>query len=97
MEPEFVLRLTALVTGLVILFFTLIDFNWILDKLLNKDNNPTPEVKNNEHKNDKLFLHIVDLWYKLKYNCELYNLKNASDKLDEVFPLLNDKSIEDTK
>jgi hypothetical protein len=93
MEPEFFLRTVALLVGVLILFFTLTDFNWILDKFLNKENTPASEPS----KNDKLFLHIIDLWYKLKYNCELYGLKNASEKLDEVFPLLNDKSTEDKK
>lgn len=35
------------------------------------------------------FLHIISLWYQLKECCDKCNLKVASDKLDEVFPLLN--------
>jgi hypothetical protein len=41
---------------------------------------PDPEEK---------FLHIVDLWHKLKTSCEQQGLKEATEKLDEVFPLLN--------
>tara|TARA_B100001564_G_C20457435_1_gene586378 strand:+ start:118 stop:399 length:282 start_codon:yes stop_codon:yes gene_type:complete len=41
---------------------------------------PDPEVQ---------FLHIVDLWHKLKTSCDEQGLKEATEKLDEVFPLLN--------
>jgi|TARA_B100001094_G_scaffold332984_1_gene407688 hypothetical protein len=41
---------------------------------------PDPEVK---------FLHIVDLWHKLKISCDEQGLNEATEKLDEVFPLLN--------
>lgn len=44
----------------------------------------TPEVKQ-----EVKFLEIVDLWYKLKHSCDTYDLKEAAEKLDEVFPLLN--------
>lgn len=92
MEPEFLLRLLAVLVGVSILVFTLVDFNWIVDKLLSRESNVV--VPHNKQ-NDKLFLHIVDLWYKLKESCESYGLHNASEKLDEVFPLLNDKAEED--
>jgi hypothetical protein len=39
-------------------------------------------------------LEIVSLWYQLKNKCDEYHLTVASEKLDEVFPLLN-KVIED--
>jgi|688.fasta_scaffold190962_2 hypothetical protein len=35
------------------------------------------------------FLHIISLWYQLKECCDKCKLSVASDKLDEVFPLLN--------
>ena len=41
------------------------------------------------------FLEIVSLWYQLKNKCDEHELTVASEKLDEVFPLLN-KVIEDT-
>jgi hypothetical protein len=91
MEPELLIRIIAVLVGISILLFTIVDFNWVIDRLLRKDNTPiTIESK----QDDKLFLHIIDLWYKLKASCEQYGLKNASEKLDEVFPLLNDKSKE---
>jgi hypothetical protein len=91
MEPELLLRIIAVIVGISILLFTLVDFNWMIDKLLNKETvKVVPETK----KDDKSFLHIVDLWYKLKASCEAYGLNNACEKLDEVFPLLNDKSQE---
>lgn len=35
------------------------------------------------------FIEIVSLWYQLKKKCEQHNLASASEKLDEVFPLLS--------
>lgn len=94
MEPELLIRIAAVLIGLSILVFTIIDFNWLIDKLLNKTPvSVTPETK----KDDKLFLHIIDLWYKLKVSCGEYGLNSAGEKLDEVFPLLNDKSKGDKK
>lgn len=91
MEPETLLKIVAILIGLGILLINFVDFNWLVDKVLNnKPDKTTPEVPELEL-NDKLFLSIVDLWYKLKESCEAYGLKNAADKLDEVFPLLNDK------
>lgn len=93
MEPELMLRILAILIGVSILLFTLVDVNWLIDKLLNKE---AVKIIPDNKKDDKLFLNIVDLWYKLKASCESYGLLNASDKLDEVFPLLNDKSEEIT-
>jgi hypothetical protein len=91
MEPEMLLKIFAILLGLGILLVNFVDFNWILDSILTKkDSTPTIEIIE-ETKDDKLFLHIVDLWYKLKDSCESYGLHNAAEKLDEVFPLLNDK------
>lgn len=91
MEPEMLLKIFAILLGLGILLINFVDFNWVLDKLLTKKDS-TPIVETiEETKDDKLFLHIVDLWYKLKDSCESYGLHNAAEKLDEVFPLLNDK------
>jgi hypothetical protein len=94
MEPELMLRILAVLIGVSILLFTLVDVNWLIDRLLNKE---VVKVVPENKKDDKLFLSIVDLWYKLKASCESYGLSNACDKLDEVFPLLNDKSEEVTK
>jgi hypothetical protein len=91
MEPETLLKIIAIILGLAILVVNFVDLNWLIDKLLTDKKDDHPETIVIEEKNDKLFLNIVDLWYKLKDSCESYGLKNAADKLDEVFPLLNDK------
>lgn len=43
------------------------------------------------------FLNLVSLWYQLKESCEKCGLTVASDKLDEVFPLLNGILEDDQK
>lgn len=35
------------------------------------------------------FLKIVESWHVLRNECEAYGLKDAVNKIDEVFPLLN--------
>ncbi len=35
------------------------------------------------------FLEIVESWHVLRSQCEEYGLKEAVEKVDEVFPLLN--------
>ncbi len=80
------------VLGLLILLSNLVDFQWLASKLLFKSGNTvvTPENK------EKNFLEIVTLWCQLKHKCEQYKLSVASDKLDEVFPLLSG-ALEDEK
>jgi hypothetical protein len=38
---------------------------------------------------------MINLWYKLKESCVKNNFDAASDKLDEVFPLLNNRSTDE--
>lgn len=91
MEPETLLKIVAIALGLAILVFNFVDFNWLIDKVLSKEEEKKPIIIDHEENNDKLFLNIIDLWYKLRESCDDYGLKNAAEKLDEVFPLLNDK------
>ncbi len=90
MDIDNVIRISAVVLAGIILISTVdilsllkTSFSWIR---LPKWSTPkvTPEVKQ-----EVKFLEIVDLWYKLKYSCDTYNLEEAAEKLDEVFPLLN--------
>jgi hypothetical protein len=71
--------------GVLILLSNMIDFSYWISKVFFSR---TKKVKNIGSKEDE-FLHIVSLWYQLKEKCDAFNLKTASDKLDEVFPLLN--------
>lgn len=72
--------------GISILLTNFIDFPYLISKLLFRDNS-TPEAYTPNKQKD--FLQIVDLWYQLKDRCDKFKLHVASQKLDEVFPLLN--------
>lgn len=72
--------------GVLILLTNFIDFSYIISKLFFKESaNPILSVTNKQ----KDFLEIVSLWYQLKERCDKFELNVASEKLDEVFPLLN--------
>lgn len=75
-----------LTVGVLSILSNFFDPKWIIGKLFSKKKTPT--VDETESKETD-FLHIVSLWYQLKEQCDRCNLKVASDKLDEVFPLLN--------
>lgn len=71
--------------GVLLLLSNYVDIPYLVSKLLFSNTN-----KNNDQ-NDKQqdFLEIIGLWYQLKERCDKFNLHIASEKLDEVFPLLN--------
>ena len=90
-DLEFILKGVAVVVAVGLLLGS-IDFSYLLAKLTIKDNeNITPDgkvvVKIRE---DSQFLRTLELWYLLKKQCDDAGLSNASEKMDEVFPLLND-------
>jgi hypothetical protein len=64
-----------------------IDFSYLISKLFFKNNNTVPNQNGSDKQ--KEFLEIVSLWYQLKEKCDNFHLDVASQKLDEVFPLLN--------
>lgn len=74
--------------GALILLSNYIDFGYLISKLFFRSNNPKPTILNSKNKETE-FLHLVSLWYQLKEKCDEFKLTTASDKLDEVFPLLN--------
>jgi hypothetical protein len=76
-----------LLIGVVILLSNFVDISYLTSKVLSfrKENNSPSRAG---------FLEIISLWYQLKTKCDEHNLKIASEKLDEVFPLLN-KLIEE--
>lgn len=83
-----------LVLGVLILASNFIDVPYLVSKLFSKAKKV--QVIEETHNKEEGFLEIVSLWYQLKTKCEEYNLEVASDKLDEVFPLLNKVIEEDT-
>jgi hypothetical protein len=70
--------------GILILLSNMIDFSYIVSKLFFNNSE-----KRNSTSKQQDFLEIVGLWYELKDRCDKFDLKVASEKLDEVFPLLN--------
>jgi hypothetical protein len=76
-------KIALVSVGLLIVLLNFVDISSIVSKLLFR-NKPQQVVKQQEG-----FLEIVSLWYQLKNKCEQFKLNVASEKLDEVFPLLN--------
>lgn len=76
-----------LLIAMAIFISNFLDISYIISKVLSfgKENNSPSRTG---------FLEIISLWYQLKTKCDEHDLKIASDKLDEVFPLLN-KLIEE--
>lgn len=69
--------------GVLILLSNFVDIPYLVSKLFFTSNKTTQTNK------QKDFLEIVGLWYQLKERCDKFDLHVASEKLDEVFPLLN--------
>lgn len=90
-DLETILKGIALLVAVGLLFSS-IDFSYILAKLTVKNDKPViinkpvaPVVDQ-----DSQFLKTLELWYMLKKQCDEAKLVEASKKIDEVFPLLND-------
>lgn len=79
--------------GCLSVLSTFIDSKWIISKLFSSKTKQQTTVEDKESD----FLHVISLWYQLKAQCEKCNLTVASDKLDEVFPLLNGILNDDEK
>jgi len=86
-DTETLLRVVAVVVAGCLLLSTL-DFSKPLSyvkNLLKRKPPVTPDVDVKEVS----FLEIVDSWHTLRSQCEQYGLREAVEKIDEVFPLLN--------
>ena len=88
MDIDILLRFAAVALAAVLLLST-VDFSFFFNKIVSLFKWPFSPRTKVEVKEEVKFLEVIDLWYKLKYNCEQYGLKDATEKLDEVFPLLN--------
>ena len=88
MDIDTLIRIVAILVAGCILLSTINYSNlWLkFTSLFSGWTQPKVEV---EVPQEVKFLEIVDLWYQLKDSCDKYGLKEASDKLGEVFPLLN--------
>lgn len=87
MEIEVLIRTAALVLAAGILLSN-IDYSGVFSRVFTwwKTEKQVDETVVQEVD----FLEIVDLWYKLKDKCSKAELEQAVEKLDEVFPLLNE-------
>jgi len=72
-----------------ILIVSMVDLNYVVSKIKSYLVWPFPKKEVKVVAEEVEFLEIVDLWHKLKGSCSEYGLKEATEKLDEVFPLLN--------
>jgi len=77
-----------LAVGVLAILSNFFDAKWIIAKLFAKKVKPLA-VSSDSNNKESNFLHIISLWYQLKEQCDRCKLSIASDKLDEVFPLLN--------
>lgn len=91
MTLETILRILAILAGVILISTNFISIDYILAKFLPKKNKPVNPSPDSTSEDDVKFLHIINLWYQLKDNCGAYGLHLAVDKIDEVFPLLNKK------
>jgi hypothetical protein len=82
-------KIALLIVAMFILASNFVDIQYLISRLFSRS-----KVKLVANKEEG-FLEIVSLWYQLKNKCDEHELIVASEKLDEVFPLLN-KVIEDT-
>ena len=99
MELETILKVGALTLGALILISNFVKVEDILSLALRVLTPKTPVVPPAPEvpvSDDEQFLHIVDLWFQLRNQCEEYGLPKAITAIDKVFPLLNDK-IEEEK
>jgi len=93
-DLEFIIKGLALIAAIGLLLSS-VDFAWLLAKISVKneidDKKVVPSVpKVNEIDESSSFLKTLELWYLLKKQCDQHKLIEASKKMDEVFPLLND-------
>lgn len=94
MIDSYYIKFSLIILGILVFLSSLIDFQSLISKLIFKKKLLAPSVAKTNKQSD--FLEIISLWYQLKNKCDHFNLKIASDKLDEVFPLLNEV-LEDDK
>jgi hypothetical protein len=101
METETILRIGAIAVGVLILVSSYGDVSGVIGKLLSrlkKEPKPDEDVTPMPTKpvtEEEQFLHIIDLWHQLRTECADYGLPKAVSAIDEVFPLLNDRTVDE--
>ena len=87
MDTEILLRTLAVILAAVLLLSNF-DYSGIVNYakgVFKRTPRPVPVPE----KETVSFLETVESWHVLRNNCEINGLKEAIDKVDEVFPLLN--------
>ena len=101
METETMLRIGAIAVGVLILLSSYGDVTGIVGRLLSFIKRPTPikpqpvEPVMPVVTEEEQFLHIIDLWHQLRTECADYGLPKAVSAIDGVFPLLNDRTVDE--
>lgn len=80
MDTNTYTRMAFLLAGLLIVLFANLDLTYVLSKIL---------FWKKPMNSDKDFLTIINLWHQLRNMCDKNEYKEAVEKLNEVFPLLN--------
>ena len=94
MEVETLLRVSAILIAGALLLST-VDYSaaWTrLSKLFTRKPKTIVDVEV-EVEDTVSFLEIVQSWHVLRSQCEEYGLKEAVEKVDEVFPVLNTEDV----
>lgn len=84
MEMSLYTRIGLILAGVLLILFMNFDLTYWISRLISK--------KDSEQLSEKDFLKMINLWYKLKNMCNIAKFEEASEKLDEVFPLLNNRN-----
>lgn len=87
MELDMYTRIGLVLAGVLLITLMNVDITYLLSKLI--------FWKSKSSTSEKDFLNMINLWYKLKEACTRNNFDEASNKLDEVFPLLNNRSTDE--
>jgi hypothetical protein len=103
METETMLRIGAIAVGVLILLSSYGDVTGLVGRLLSfvkkpttpTPVNPKPVVVEPVVTEEEQFLHIIDLWHQLRTECADYGLPKAVSAIDGVFPLLNDRTVDE--
>lgn len=82
-ESNYVKIIALICLGCIVILSNFIDFQSLVSNLVFRSKNK--KIHNQQNN----FLEIISLWYQLKNKCDEGKLIVASNKLDEVFPLLN--------
>mgnify|MGYP001206023353 CR=1 FL=1 len=88
METEVLLRVCAILVAGGLLLSTVNYYN-VWEKIKKVFSRKQKVVIEEDTGVSVSFLQIVESWHVLRNQCEEYGLKEAVEKIDEVFPLLN--------